>query len=106
MNRTRPRVTIQEPKARRDQPIVHDWEYQLWDQARKRHPAVQWWHGYRKVDGVMSDVCYVCDRVIVAVAANVNVTNAARHAVIGHKLSHRPKSIPAKLQGSTERNTA
>lgn len=106
MNRTRPRVRVQAPKAKRDQAATQEWEGLLLNAARERHPAAQWWHGYRKVDGVMSDVCYVCDRVIVAGAVNVIVTVSTQAAVSEHKFAHAHQIVPAKLLGSTERNTA
>jgi len=63
--------------------------------ARRKRPTVAWWWGVRKHDGVMCAWCYLCDRVIVDGALNVDITEAQADAIDEHKRTHWQDAMAA-----------
>lgn len=77
------------PKAAADQLNVQPWEAGLLAVARVRHRTIAWWHGYRAMDQIYGDFCYVCDRFVTGMVGNGNPSMANREALDKHKWLHR-----------------
>lgn len=79
---------VYSPRAAQLQRSTDTTDGTLTELARNRHPTVAWWWGVRKVDGITSAVCYICDEPIVQGALNVDITEAQRDEVDAHRRVH------------------
>lgn len=65
--------------------------------ARRKLHNVMWWWGIRKIQGVMSAYCYVCDEVICRGALSTGITSAQTDAIDLHRASHWERVQQARL---------
>lgn len=92
------------PKAAVDQFDVQPWEYGLLALARRDHPNVSWWHGYRHIDGGWVSQCYVCEVPVVSWPGGGSPPTTARQQIAVHKQQHRDGVWPAAVQPSEGEN--
>ena len=78
------------PKAAREQTEVLEWEHTLTAMARRTHPTVAWWNGYRQTEEGKGTYCYLCDRMIVLWTRRFPITRTAQSAIDTHKFTHWP----------------
>ncbi len=83
-------MSVTLPKAAREQLEVLPWETALTDMARRRHPTIAWWNGYRQTKEGKGTFCYVCDRMIVLWTRKFPITRTAAKAIDEHKFAHWP----------------
>lgn len=76
------------PQAEIAQLAVHPSESKLVDIARRRHPTVAWWHGFRRVDGQFGAWCYLCEGFVATWARRYPITGRAKQLIDVHRIMH------------------
>lgn len=81
-------VTTPGPRAQREQATSGEYDQLMTSLARRNHPTVSWWWGFRQSrdDGHVA-VCYVCDRPVVKVRPN-GLSGEQRAAILEHRATH------------------
>lgn len=77
------------PRAQREQATSGEYDELMTTLARRNHPTVAWWWGFRqsREDGHVA-VCYVCDQWFTKVRPSDGLTDHQRKAVLDHRAMH------------------
>lgn len=94
------------PKAATEQLDLQPWEHDLLALARVHHPAVAWWHGYRRAEERFGSYCYVCESFIITWGGNAGPPKAAVAAIHDHKMSHHNGTDVVVKPTTRKRRTA